>query len=153
MAPTLFFTPQANANRSVMCPFFPSASNDDDAARMRRERESKEAVMFRFLTTCLFMRFWASPYHSMHSLFELSSDVWAIRNAREALDPGFPRDDPPVEPPQKPARPIPTDVPMPEPMDVPAPEPTDVPVPDPGTVPTPAKPKPKNHDPKPRNVP
>jgi hypothetical protein len=42
---------------------------------------------------------------------------------------------------------------MPKPMDVPAPDPMDVPIPDPGTVPTPAKPKPKNNDPKPRSVP
>jgi fused signal recognition particle receptor len=99
------------------------------------------------------MRFWASPKHSMHDWLGLISGVWAVRNARTALDPGFPRDDPSVEPPKKPGRPIPTDVPMPEPMDVPAPDPVDVPVPDPGTVPTPAKPKPKNRDPKPRSVP
>jgi hypothetical protein len=110
--------------------------------------------MFRFLATCCVMRLCASSNHSMSDLFfGCSSDVWTIRAARNALDPGFPRDDPPQEPPKKPVRPIPTDVPMPEPMDVPAPDPIDVPVPDPGTVPTPAKPKPKNHDPKPRSVP
>jgi len=89
----------------------------------------------------------------MRHLFELSSELFVVRKAHQALDPGFPRDDPPTEPPKKPARPIPTDVPMPEPMDVPAPQPVDVPAPDPGTVPTPAKPKPRNHDPKPRSVP
>ena len=109
--------------------------------------------MFRFLPTCLVMRFCATSNHLMGEALGCSSDVWTIRAARNALDPGFPRDDPPHEPAKKPARHVPTDVPMPEPMDVPAPDPIDVPVPDPGVVPTPAKPKPKNHDPKPRSVP
>jgi hypothetical protein len=99
------------------------------------------------------MRFCAGSSHSMSDLFLCSSDARAVRAARKALDPGFPRDDPPHEPSKKPARAVPTDVPMPEPMDVPAPDPIDVPVCDPGTVPTPAKPKPKSHDPKPRSVP
>jgi hypothetical protein len=109
--------------------------------------------MFRFLPTCLVMRFCASPNHSMCDLFGTSSDVWAIRTARKALDPGFPRDDPSYEPTKIPARPVPTDVPMPEPMDVPAPDPIDVPVAEPGTLPMPAKPKPKSQNPRPRSVP
>lgn len=107
--------------------------------------------MISYLPTCLALHFCASSRNALSEMLSGSSDVWTIRAAR-ALDPGFPSDDPPALP-IKPVRPIPTDVPMPEPMDVPAPDPIDVPVPDPGTVPTPAKPKPKNHDPKPRSVP
>jgi hypothetical protein len=107
--------------------------------------------MFSYLPTGLVLRFCASSRNALSEMLSGSSDVWAIRAAR-ALDPGFPSDDPPALP-SKPARAVPTDVPMPEPMDVPAPDPIDVPVPDPGTIPTPAKPKPKNHDPKPRSAP
>ena len=109
--------------------------------------------MFRYLPNYLVSHICADAKFSIIDLlFGNSSDVWTIRAARNALDPGFPQDDPPQYP-KKPARPLPTDVPMPTPMDVPVPDPEDVPVPDPGTIPTPAKPKPKNHDPKPRSVP
>ena len=101
------------------------------------------------------VQFWASPHDSMSGLFWLT-EVRVDRALRElkALTPGFPRDVPPPEPPGKPARPFPTDVPAPEPHDVPAPEPRDVPPPDPGKVPEPAKPpeRPKQ-DPQPRPIP
>jgi hypothetical protein len=108
--------------------------------------------MFRLITTCLFLRFCGSQNHSMADCLAQLCDVWSLRIAHKVLDPGFPRDDP-TELPQKPARPIPTDVPVPEPMDVPAPDPIDVPVPEPGTNPTRSKPKPKNNGTKPRGVP
>ena len=104
--------------------------------------------MFRYFSKWLILRFVASPHQSLSDMLVASSGVWAERVALKVLEPGFPNDDPAVQPPQKPARPIPTDVPVPEPMDVPVPEPIDVPPPDPGIVPKPAK-----NDPKPRSVP
>lgn len=114
--------------------------------------------MNRFFTTWLSLltpRFCASPHHRMHDVLALA-DVCAERIASKlkVFDPGFPRDDPPQEPPPRPARSFPTDVPVPEPHDVPAPEPRDVPPPDPGKVPPGVKPKPRpGTDPKPRPVP
>ena len=111
--------------------------------------------MFGYLSHWVILRFVASPHQSLSQMLAASSGVWAERVALKVLDPGFPDDDPTVNPAEKPVRPIPTDVPVPEPMDVPVPEPMDVPVPeprdvpppDPGTVPKPAR------DPKPRSVP
>ena len=103
--------------------------------------------MFSYFTNCFILRFVACPHDSFVEMLMASSSVFAERAALKLLEPGFPSEGPPETPP-KPARPIPTDVPMPEPMDVPVPEPRDVPPPDPGTVPKPAK-----SDPKPRSVP
>ena len=112
-------------------------------------------MMIRLLINCIVMRFSSTPQHAFDRLLQVEMLLQSRgdRHALDILSPGFPHDDPPVEPPQKPGRPIPTDVPMPEPMDVPAPDPKDVPVPDPGTVPTPAKPMRTKNDPKPRSVP
>ena len=103
--------------------------------------------MFGYFSNWLILRFVASPHHSLSEMLAASSSVWAERAALKVLDPGFPDDDPPANPAEKPVPPIPTDVPVPEPRDVPVPEPRDVPPPDPGTVPKPAR------DPKPRSVP
>jgi hypothetical protein len=83
--------------------------------------------------------------------------VRAERNALMnlvALDPGFPRDDPPRDPPSRPPTSFPTDVPVPEPHDVPAPQPVDNPPPNPGKTPNRTKPPQRSEkDPQPRPVP
>jgi hypothetical protein len=107
------------------------------------------------ITNWFVVRFWASPLNSMDDVF-LANDLCIERMMQKlkSYDPGFPRDDPPPEPPAKPARPFPTDVPAPEPYDVPVPEPIDVPPPDPGEVPKPAKqPERPKQGPKPRPIP
>jgi len=106
--------------------------------------------MNKFFTTWIVLRFWAAPCHAMDDVFTWR-DLRAERgtlNKLKALDPGFPRDDPPDEPTAPPITEYPTDVPVPEPHDVPVPEPIDVPPPDPGEIP-----ERPGQDPKPRPIP
>ena len=95
---------------------------------------------------------WASPNSSVYEMMLRSEDRSAVRRA-SSLDPGFPREDPVKEPPIRPLRPIPTDVPAPQPHDVPLRDPMDVPPPDPGKNPKPIKPLPTRPDTKPRPTP
>jgi hypothetical protein len=109
--------------------------------------------MFKFFTTNLVMRFCGSPRHSM-DLLPLNH-WWSERHSRNtlvAIDPAFPSDDPPDDPPVRPNTPTPTDVPIPQPFDVPVPDPIDVPPTTPHDVPPP-KPTFPMADPKPRSVP
>lgn len=108
--------------------------------------------MNRFFQFRLMLAFWASPYSSIYDLILATSDMSASRRAA-ALAPGFPREDTVDDPPIRPIRPIPTDVPVPDPQDVPVREPMDVPPPDPNVVPKPAKEWPQREDPKPRPTP
>jgi hypothetical protein len=106
-----------------------------------------------YLATWITLPFWASPNNSIYDLI-LQSGSWKSDRRSVALDPGFPRDDPVQEPPMKPIRPVPTDVPATEPRDVPARGPIDDPPPDPTVKPKPIKPiPPPRTDPKPRPTP
>jgi hypothetical protein len=93
---------------------------------------------------------WASPNNSIYDMILRSGDWTATRRAA-AMSPGFPREDPVKEPPIRPVRPIPTDVPVANPHDIPIKEPTDVPPPD--VNPKPIKPLPQKPDTKPRPTP
>ena len=90
--------------------------------------------MKRFFTNSIALPFWASPNSSIYELMLRSRTGRRVRRA-SALDPGFPARRSGKEPPVRPVRPIPTDVPVPEPHDVPVREPMDVPPPDPGKNP------------------
>jgi hypothetical protein len=92
--------------------------------------------------------FWVSPNSSVYQMMLRSEDRSAIRRAR-SMESIVPKEDPLQDPPIRPVRPLPTDVPAPEPRDVPLREPMDVPPPDSGK---PIKPIPKP-DPKPRPTP
>lgn len=92
---------------------------------------------------------WASPNSSVYEMMVRSEDRSASRRA-SAMNPAFPQEDPLQDPPVRPVRPLPTDVPVPEPHDVPLREPNDVPVPEPGEKP---KPVPASPEPKPRSTP
>jgi hypothetical protein len=113
---------------------------------------NEEAKMLRYILRSTVLPFWASPNGSVYDLISRSTDLAGLRHLR-ALVPGFPRDDPVKEPPPRPVRPFPTDVPTPDQHDVPAPEPRDVPPPQPGKDPGSAKPIQHPHDPKPRPTP
>lgn len=104
------------------------------------------------LKNMIALPFWASPNSSVYALMLRSEDKSAVRRA-SSLDPGFPREDPVQDPPVRPIRPIPTDVPVPEPHDVPLRDPMDVPPPEPGKNPKPIKPLPTRPDTKPRPTP
>jgi hypothetical protein len=82
------------------------------------------------LLNSITLPFWASPNSSVYEMMLRSEDRSAVRRA-SSLDPGFPHEDPPQDPPVRPVRPIPTDVPVQEPHDVPVREPMDVPPPNP----------------------
>ncbi len=107
--------------------------------------------MKRLFTGWMFLPFWASPNNSIYDLIFRSTD-WSAQRRASALSPDIPREDPVQEPPPRPVRPLPTDVPVPEPNDVPVHGPQDVPPPKPGVVPNPAKPAPRQ-EPKPRHTP
>jgi hypothetical protein len=94
--------------------------------------------------------FWASPNNSIYDMIQ-SSNGWVPDRKAKALNPGFPVEDPVEQPPIRPVRPIPTDVPVPDSTDVPVREPRDVPPPD--VSPKPIKPLPTNPKPKPRPTP
>ena len=83
--------------------------------------------MIRYFKLTLAMEFIASPGHSMLDTFTMAG-VFSDRRASTLVvhDPGFPRDDPPMETPVSPSQ-FPTDVPAAEPHDVPPPTPRDVP--------------------------
>jgi hypothetical protein len=108
--------------------------------------------MKRLLTNAIALPFWASSNSPIYVLMLLSEGKSAVRRAT-ALAPGFPREDPVAEPPARPVRPIPTDVPAPEPRDIPVRDPIDVPPPEPGKNPKPIRPLPQRTDPKPRQTP
>lgn len=108
--------------------------------------------MKRFFASLLFLPFWASRNSSIYEMI-LQSSGWSAERRAKSLEPGFPREDPVEEPPVRPVRPIPTDVPVPEPRDIPIREPCDVPPPAPGVVPTPIRPLPTRPDSKPRPSP
>ncbi len=108
--------------------------------------------MKRPFTAWLALPFWASPNSSIFDLMVRSSDFSAVRKAR-SLEPVFPGDDPIPEPPIRPVRPLPTDVPAPDSNDIPVREPMDVPLPDPGRNPKPIRPLPQRPDPKRRPTP
>jgi hypothetical protein len=97
--------------------------------------------MKRFLAIWLMRPFWANPYSSIYDLILQSTD-WTFMRRAHALAPGFPREDPVEEPPVRPVRPLPTDVPIPDPKDVPPPNPG-----------KPIRPVPRPPDPKPRPTP
>ena len=99
----------------------------------------------------LVLSFCETSRPALDSMLNLSCGALVGRAALKVLTPGFPSE--PLELPQQPVRPIPTDVPMPEPMDVPVHSPQDVPPPDPGGVPPATKPRPDEKNPKPRSVP
>jgi hypothetical protein len=103
--------------------------------------------MKRFFANWLFRSFWASPSSSVYDLIFESSN-WSSQRGTHALDPGFPPD-PGGDPPVRPVRPLPTDVPTPEQRDVPVREPRDVPPPKQGGVPNTAKPAPSEKKPRP----
>jgi outer membrane biosynthesis protein TonB len=122
-------------------------------ARLQERIPSEEANMKRYFTWWIFLPFWASPNNSIYDLILKSTDFSASRRAR-SLDPGFPFEDPLQQPPVRPVRPIPTDVPVPEPRDVPVREPMDVPPPEPEKPIKPMKPNPPPRtNPKPRPTP
>jgi len=106
--------------------------------------------MRRFFASSNTLPFWASPNSSVYEMMLRSEDRSAVRRA-SSLDPSFPHEDPPQDPPVRPVRPIPTDVPVQEPQDVPIREPIDVPPPDPQQSPKPIKPL--RPDTKPRPTP
>jgi hypothetical protein len=108
--------------------------------------------MRRLFASMIALPFWASPNSSIYELMLGSQDLSAVRRAR-SLAPGFPLEDPAAEPPARPVRPIPTDVPAPEPHDIPVRDPIDIPPPDPGKKVKPIKPLPPRPDPKPRPTP
>jgi outer membrane biosynthesis protein TonB len=117
----------------------------------QEEKHSREeANMKRLLTTCSLFAFWASPNNSIYDMI-LRSSSWASDRKSKLLNPGFPVESPTEQPPIRPVRPIPTDVPVPDPKDVPVREPRDVPPPD--ASPKPIKPVPTKPDPKPRPTP
>ena len=97
------------------------------------------------------LAFCAASRPTLESMVQFSGGALVGRAVLKALTPGFPSE--PLELPQQPVRPIPTDVPMPDPMDVPVHSPQDVPPPDPGGVPPVTKPRPDEKNPKPRSVP
>src|SRR5215216_1528633 len=101
-----------------------------------------------FLGNTITRPFWASPNSSVYELMLQSEDKSAVRRA-SSLAPGFPREDAVPDPPIRPVRPIPTDVPSAQPHDVPVRDPMDVPPPEPGKNPKPIKPLPPNPKPRP----
>jgi hypothetical protein len=111
--------------------------------------------MKRLFSTCLCLPFWASPNNSIYDLIQRANGWSRDRKAKalvpNSLDPGFPREDPIEQPPMRPIRPLPTDVPVPEPRDIPVREPRDVPPPD--VSPKPIKPVPNKPDTRPRPTP
>lgn len=107
----------------------------------RQLRPRQEANMKRYFIAWISLPFWASPNSSIYDLI-LQSNGWSGERRARALDPGFPSEDPIKEPPIRPVRPIPTDVPVPDPHDVPVRDPMDVPPPEPGVKPKPVKPIP-----------
>jgi hypothetical protein len=110
---------------------------------------TEEANMKRLFTTCL-LSLWASPNNSIYDMI-LRSNSWVPDRKAKSLDPGFPREDPIEQPPIRPVRPLPTDVPVPDSTDVPVREPRDVPPPD--VSPKPIKPLPTKQNPKSRRTP
>lgn len=106
--------------------------------------------MKRLFTMWLVLPFWASPYNPIYDLI-LQAGGWSAERHCKLLSPGFPREDPVEEPPIRPVRPLPTDVPAPEPRDIPVREPRDVPPPN--VAPKPIKPLPQRPGPKPRPTP
>ena len=86
--------------------------------------------MKRFFFNAFTLPFWASPNSSVYEMMLRSEDRSAVRRA-SSLDPSIPHEDPLQDPPVRPVRPIPTDVPVQEPHDVPPPDPrkTDKPLP------------------------
>ena len=103
--------------------------------------------MKRLIANLTTFPFWASPNSSVYELMLRSEDRSAVRRA-SALDPGAGLEKPVTEP-IRPARPVPTDVPVPEACDVPGREPIDVPPPDPEE---PIHPLPTRPDAKPRST-
>jgi hypothetical protein len=105
--------------------------------------------MKRLFANSIALPFWASPNSSVYEMMLRSEDRSAVRRA-SSLDPGFPHEDPVKDPPVRPVRPLPKDVPVPDPHDLPLREPMDVPPPDSGK---PIKPLPPRPDTKPRPTP
>jgi hypothetical protein len=105
--------------------------------------------MKRLFANMTALPFWASPNSSIYQMMLCAEDRSAVRRA-SALDPGIPMENPVKEPPIRPVRPIPTDVPVPETHDIPVREPMDVPPPDPEK---PIRPLPTRPDTKPRPTP
>lgn len=121
-------------------------------ARWQDEFHEEVTKMKRLLENMIARPFWASPNSSVYELMLRSEDRSAVRRA-SALTPSVTSEDPVLEPPIRPVRPIPTDVPTPETHDVPVRDPMDVPPPDPGKKPKPIQPLPNRHDTKPRPTP
>jgi hypothetical protein len=101
--------------------------------------------MNRLMLTWLLPRI--APHFTSTSRQMMDELVWmaagsSSRLTRQSLDSlvVYGSDDP-VEVPEPPTLPTPTDVPVPEPFDIPVPEPMDVPPPEPSDVPPP-KPRP-----------
>ena len=105
--------------------------------------------MNRFFINMVPLPFWASPNSSVYQLMLRSEDRSAVRRA-SSMQSIVPKEDPLQDPPMRPVRPLPADVPAPEPRDVPLREPMDVPPPDSGK---PIRPLPQRPDTKPRPTP
>lgn len=105
--------------------------------------------MNRFFISTIALPFWASPNSSVYQMMLRSEDRLAVRRA-SSLEAIVPKEDPLQDPPLRPVRPLPTDVPARTPQDVPVREPLDVPPPDSGK---PIKPLPQRPDTKPRPTP
>lgn len=111
-----------------------------------------------FFPSHLYVAFAPTANHGMDRL-TVASIFAERRSQHSSLVPDYPEDEPPKTPAMRPARPIPTDVPVPESFDVPVPTPMDVPPPrtqdvpplEPRDVPIPS-PRPSNK-PRPRSVP
>lgn len=103
----------------------------------------RNVMKLRFANSNAPAAFWASPNNSIYELILRSGDWTATRRAA-AMAPGFPREDPVKDPPVRPGRPMPPDVPAPNPHDVPVKEPIDEPTPH--GKPKPTKPLPQKPD-------